>query len=286
MNREKLQGLYRTRRAFRYALYVLAAVTVFAVAGFFILPPVVKSLVIEQASKALHRPVAVRQIRINPFAMTLDIEGLSIKEREGTETFVGFDSLHVNLESTSLFKGGVVVGEIRLVNPTLRVVRLADNRYNFSDLLEESAKAPKSNAPTPLFSLNNIQLSGGGLVFEDQPMREKHEIRDIKLVLPFVSNMAYAVESFVEPSFSATVNGAPLHVKGKSKPFADSLESELALDLADVKLAQYFDYVPVKLPIRLESGALDTALTLSFRQEKSKAPLCMFPGPHRFAILM
>ena len=272
MNKEKLQALYRTRRIFRYALYFLLAISVFAVVGFFLLPPVVKSLAIEQVSKALHRPVAVRAIRINPFALTLDVEGFSIKEREGEEVFAGFDALHINLQSASLFKRGVVVGEIRLTNPLFRIVRKADNQYNFSDLVDEFASAPKSEttSPAPAFSVNNIQLTGGRLVFDDQPMKEKHEISDVRLTLPFISNMAYAVESFIEPSFSAVVNGAPLSAKGKSKPFADSHESELAFELSSLKVAQYFDYSPVKLPIRIASGNLDTALKVGFLQEKAK----------------
>ena len=82
-------------------------------------------------------------------------------------------------------------------------------------------------------------------------MHEKHEIRDVNLSLPFVSNMAYALDVFVEPAFSAVINGAMIRASGKSKPFADSLESELSLELADLKLTQYIDYLPVKLPVKL-----------------------------------
>lgn len=273
MNNEKIAGLYRANRTFRYATYFLAMTLVFAFFGFFILPPVVKSIAIEQASKVLHRPVAVKQVRINPFAMTLDVEGLSIKEREGDELFAGFDSLHVNLESASLVKMGLVIGEVRLVNPKFHVARLSGNRYNFSDLLELAAsepKASKNEGSALLFSVNNIQLQGGGVVFDDRPMQEKHEIRDINLSLPFVSNMAFALNTFVEPAFSAVVNGAPVRAIGKSKPFADSLESELSLDLADLRLTQYVDYLPMKLPVKLLAGTLDSALKFKFTQDKAK----------------
>ena len=273
MKNEKIAGLYRGSRVFRYAVYFLAVTLVFALFGFFVLPPVVKSIAIEQASKFLHRPVVVKQVRINPFAMTLDVEGLSINEREGDELFAGFDSLHVNFESVSLVKRGLVIGEVRLVNPKFHVVRLSDNRYNFSDLLEQSAsepKAPKTQGATPLFSVNNIQLQGGGIIFDDRPMHEKHEIRDVNLSLPFVSNMAYALDVFVEPAFSAVINGAMIRASGKSKPFADSLESELSLELADLKLTQYIDYLPVKLPVKLQAGTLDSAVKYKFTLDKAK----------------
>ncbi|MBV5337688.1 MAG: DUF748 domain-containing protein, partial [Deltaproteobacteria bacterium] len=229
-------------------------------------------------SEALHRPVTVKSVSINPYALSISLDGVAIQEREGKALFAGFDNLYLNIESSSLFRSGVVVGEIRLVNPRFNIVRLSDKRYNFSDLLDEMAAKPKSNEPPPFFSLNNIQLSGGVIEFDDQPVNGKHLVSDINLSLPFISNMAYAVESFVEPAFSAHINGAPLQIKGKSKPFANTLESELALDLDDLQLGKYLEYAPVKLPISIKSGALDSNFKLVFRQEKAKPSTLQLSG--------
>lgn len=271
MNSNRLTALFGKYRAVRYAAYAALAVVLFAIVGFFVLPPIVKSVAIDQASKALHRTVAVERVHINPFAMTLDVDGLSIKERDSETTFLAFDRLHVNLDVASLFKGGVVIGELRLERPRVHVARLQAGQYNFSDLLETAPASPppKSDAKPPLFSVSNIQIMGGALAFDDQPLREKHEIHGIDVSLPFISNMAFAVDTFVEPSFAAVVNGAPVHAKGKSKPFADSRESELSLDLADLKLTQYLPYVPAKLPVKLQNGMLDVGVTLRFHQDTS-----------------
>ncbi|MBV5331267.1 DUF748 domain-containing protein, partial [bacterium] len=119
---------------------------------------------------------------------------------------------------------------------------------------------------------------GGVSEFEDRLLNEKHIVSDINLSLPFVSSMAYATESFVEPLFSAHINGAPLVIKGRSKPFANSLESEMALDLGHLELAKYLDYIPFKLPVKVLSGALDTNLKLVFRQEKGKPSTLLLSG--------
>ena len=262
-----LVNAYRTRRLLRYSVWLVILVAVFALLGFFVLPPVAKSVAISQASKALHRPVAIEDIRVNPFAMTLDVDGLSIKEREGEEVFVGFDHFHADLDAASLFKGGIVFSEIQLVNPQARIVRLKGGRFNFSDLVDEFANKPKTEEEQDSkfnFSLNNIQISGGKLVFDDRVVGEKHEAVDITLALPFVSNMEYAVQTFVEPAFSAVINGAALQAKGKSKPFTESMDSELVLDLSGVKVPGYLVYSPVKPPVRLASGTLDTALSIVF----------------------
>jgi len=281
LDKEKFQAVLRSSRARKYGIRVLLTIALIGILGFFVLPPIVKSVAQDQLGKALHRPVAIGSVHINPYALSINLEKFAIKEREGDETFASFDSLYLNLESLSIFRLGPVFGEIRLVNPKLRVIRLSDKRYNFSDLLDEFMAKPKNDDPVPPFSLNNIQLTGGSIEFDDRALAEKHTVSDINISLPFISSMAYAMDSFVEPSFSAQVDGAPLSIKGKSKPFADSLESEMALDLADLQLAKYLDYAPLKLPVQVTSGALDTNLKLVFHQEKDKASTLLLSGASR-----
>ena len=80
----------------KYGLRFLIAVVLIGVVGFFALPPVVKYFAVKKLSELLHRPVAIQNISINPYVMSLTVDGLDIKEREGEATFVGFDSLYVN----------------------------------------------------------------------------------------------------------------------------------------------------------------------------------------------
>ena len=278
IEKAKLQAVIRSPRTKKYGIRVLLTIVLIGVIGFLVLPPIVKSVAQDQLGKVLHRPVTIENIRINPYALSITLEKFAIKEKDGNETFAGFDSLYLNLESLSLIRLGPVFGELRLVNPKIRVARLADKRYNFSDLLDEFMAKPKNDDPVPPFSVNNIQITGGSIEFDDRALNEKHAVSDINLSLPFVSSMAYATESFVEPLFSAQIDGAPLVIKGKSKPFADSLESEIALDISDLQIAKYLDYVPVKLPIQVNSGALDADLKLVFHQEKEKASTLLLSG--------
>lgn len=278
IDKAKIQALAQSPQTKKYTLRIVLTIVFIGVLGFFVLPPLVKSVLLDQLSQTLHRPVAVDRVRINPYALSVELEGVSIGEREGGEQFAGFDSLYVNLEASSLFRLGPVISEVRLVNPKLKVVRVSASRYNFSDLLEEFMARPSNDDPVAAFSVNNIQLTGGVVEFDDRPLAEKHTISDITLTLPFVSSMAYAVESFVEPVLAAKIDGAPLLVKGRSKPFANSLESEVAIDLDDLQLAQYVDYLPFELPIKVLSGALDSTLKLTFRQEKERPSTLVLAG--------
>ena len=126
----KIRSALKSPRTRRIGLRLIIAFVLIGVLGFLVLPPVVKHVLLGQMSEALHRPVTIKSISINPYALSAVIEGLEIKEREGSETFVGFDTLYVNLQSSSLFRWGPVVNEIRLVNPRFRVVRLAENHVS------------------------------------------------------------------------------------------------------------------------------------------------------------
>jgi hypothetical protein len=253
----------------KYALGAILVVLVIGALGFLVLPPLVKTMLVDKLSEVLHRPVTVQSVSINPYTLSVQVAGLAIQEKGGGETVAGFDSLYVNVESSSFFRGGPVISELRLVGPVFRIVRLADGRLNFSDLIDEFIARPASDDPTPAFSVNNIQISGGKIELDDRALAEKHLISDVNIALPFVSSLPTATEIFVEPAFSASIDGSPLVVQGKSKPFATSMESELALDLRDVQLGKYIDYSPVRLPVQVVSGALDSDLKLRFQRHGS-----------------
>ena len=290
IDKAKLLAILHSARTRMYCKRGLITLLIIGLLGFVVLPPIVKSVLLDKLSIALQRPVSLQRVSINPYALSLTLEGLKIGERvkdsdnaapgvkSEAKPFVAFDRLYLNLESTSLFRGGFVLGEIQLINPRISLIRYAEQRYNFSDLLDAALSAPPSEGPSPRFSLNNIQISGGSVEFDDQPFSEQHTLSDIQLALPFVSNMAYAVNSFVEPAFSAKVNGAPLALKGRSKIFADSLESEVAFDIDGLKLADFLDYSPVPLALKMRSGTFDSRLKLVFSQEKKQPATLTLSG--------
>ncbi|MDR2613861.1 MAG: DUF748 domain-containing protein [Candidatus Accumulibacter sp.] len=280
IDKTKIRAALQSSGARKYERWFVVAVVSFGILGFLALPPLVKSVATDKLSEALHRPVSIGKVAINPFALTLEVDDLDIRERDRDVSFAGFGKLYVNLGASSLFRWGPVIDEIRLVDPKLKVVRLAGNRYNFSDLLDEFAAGPKEGegGPMPAFSLNNIQVSGGTLEFDDRVIGEEHRVENIALALPFVSSMDYATDILVEPHFSALVDGTRLDLRGKSKPFAESRESEFTLHLNDMRLPVYFAYLPARLPMKLESGTLDADLKLVFGKEPEKAPHLFVSG--------
>lgn len=253
------------RLAFWWILGLFAA---YVLIDFLIFPPVVKYVLESQLGEAFHRKVSVERVSTNPFIRAMAIDGLAVHSAEGQE-ILGFDHLYLDAEFfASLMQGGLVIREARLDGPRLRVTRVSPVRYDISDLIDEWSKP--SDSPPPRFAVSNIQVTGGQVTFIDKPKGLTHTVSDLALNLPFVSNLPYAAEIFVEPHFSATINGAPLVLNGRSKPFTESHESELNLDLDRVELAKYLPYSPLRLPFVLKSGSLDTELKLVFRQNQQQ----------------
>ena len=249
---------------------------------FFAGPPLLKSYLVDSLSKQLGRSVTVGAVHVNPFMLSVIIDDFALAERDGKTPFVAFKQAYVNAQLASIVARGPVLSEIRLTEPRVRLARGADERYNFQDIVERLAKPaaqPTKPEAEPLnFSLNNIHVIKGEIDFDDQPKGRKHEIRDINIAIPFLSNLFYRVDDYVQPAFSAVVNGAPVQITGQSKPFEADRESSLELKLSQLALGEYLTYVPKQLHFALPGGTLDADIKLSFLQPQGKAPVLRISG--------
>ena len=281
----KLLFMNFLRRFKKILLGVAIFFVLFTLVGFFVLPPILKSILTQKLSENLHREVSIRQIKLNPYALSLTVRGFLIKERNSPEAFVSFDELFINLQSLSAIKRAILIKEFRISRPFIKVARNQDLSYNFSDLLEKKenvkeAKAEEKIQPAkPLnFSVNNIRIENGSIDFLDGTTEIKHTVKDLKIALPFVSNIPYQVEIFVEPTFSAKINETAYAIQGKTKPFADSRETSFDIDIRDLNIPYYLAYLPVKRNFRMDSGFMDVKAKLFFLQQKDKATSVTIQG--------
>ena len=264
-------------RPAKWALRGLAVVALVGVAGFWIAPPLVKSVAEKQLGELLHRPVTIEGLSINPYALSAEVRGFRMLEPDGQRPAASFASLYVNLEAESLLRGGVVVEEVKLVEPTVSVVRLEGQRYNWSDVIDEMLNKPDDGSKTH-FAVHNIRVEKGRIDFDDRPLKQKQVVSDLDLGVPFVSNLPSQVETFVEPLLALKVNGAPFVVKGKSKPFSLSRESLVGIKFDGFDLTRYVDYLPVEKTFRLPSARLSSDLELSFAQPADQPPSVSVKG--------
>ena len=144
---------------------------------------------------------------------------------------------------------------------------------------KKEAKPPEKGKPKPLrFSLNNIKIENGSIDFFDEPKQTKHTIRELNIGVPFLSNILSYVQIYVQPEFSAKINGTPYSIQGKTKPFADSLETSFDINIKDLDIPYYLAYVPTKMNFKIVSAFLDTQTKISFIEIKGKKPSLIVVG--------
>ncbi|WP_426394241.1 DUF748 domain-containing protein [Ralstonia sp. R-29] len=271
-----------SRRTKRIGLGVLIFLVVFGLLGAFGGPPLLHHLAETQLSKLLDRPVSVGKISINPYTLRVDADQLHIAERDGKTPFVDVGHLHVNASWSSIFRRAPVIEELSIDAPRVHLVRTAEQRFNFSDIVDklsqpENPPKPKSTEPAR-FVFANLQLTNGAIDFVDQPLGAQHKVEGLQIGVPFLASLPADVDIFVQPLLAATIDGAPLHFAGKTKPFADSLESNLNIKIDGLELPRYLGYVPGPLPVTVPQGKLTTDLTIDFQKPKTGAPVLRVHG--------
>jgi hypothetical protein len=243
----------------------------------FVIPYFAPKFLANLLSEKLHRPVTIKQIDLQPYAMTASVKGFSMMEPDKSAIAASFDEIFVNLQAESIFRLAPVVQEVKLTGPHLNIIRNADGSYNFTDLIKEFLEQPDDDSK-PKFAVFNIQLQKGRIDFDDRIANQKHVITDIHVGIPFFSNLPSQVDAFVQPSLAAEVDGAPFMLKGKTRPFRNTREATLDINLHELDLARYFDYLPVATRFKLDSGKLDSKLVVSFIQPERQVPAITVAG--------
>lgn len=269
----------RSRPAVRRGLIAAAsALLLYALFGFFALPAILKSVVPRKLSEALHRSVSVKEIRVNPFVLSATVRGLEISDRGGSAVWISAGEIYANAQLASVIRGGPVLRELRVTRPYLNVVRRPDGSYNFSDLLEKKPQKQEQPSKPLRYSFNNIQVIDGSVDFYDALKDSRNQVREIRIAVPFISNLRYYVDRYVQPSFSAMVNGDNVVLHGKTKPFEKSLDTVFDVRIVDLDLPHYLAYLPFRHPYEVPTATLDLDAAVSFAQNPGVPPAVRVKG--------
>ncbi len=262
---QTMRDVAQSRRTRRVITGLLIFIVLFGLLGFFAAPPLIRHIAEQQLSKQLDRPATIGRIALNPYTLKLEADRVHIGERGGAGDFVDIERLIVQPSWSSLFRAAPIIDEVQLDSPRFHVVRYDAQRFNFTDLIEKFSKQPSAPDTKPtLFSVSNIRLENGQITFDDKLLGATHVIDQWKLGIPFIATLPSKTDIFVEPLLRARIDGSPLAIDGKTKPFAASRESEVSLRFDGLDVPRLISYVPTKLPVIVQSGKLSTDLKLNF----------------------
>ncbi|HEV2680317.1 MAG TPA: DUF748 domain-containing protein [Rhodanobacter sp.] len=265
--RERALAVYHSHRVRKTLLILAIVLVIFGLLGFFAAPSIIKGQIESRASAALSRPVTLGGVHLNPYTLKLDLDQLHIGNKDGKSAFVDIDRLTINTSWTSLFRMAPVLDELALQHPRIHIARTADQQFNFTDLIDRYASKPSDpNAPPTRFALSNISVHNGDIQFDDQVTKASHHVEQLELGIPFIANLPSDTDVFVQPLLAMRVDGSPVRIGGKTKPFANNRESSIGFQLDHFDLPRYLGYVPTSLPVAIPQGQLSGKLELHFVQ--------------------
>ncbi|MCE5281160.1 MAG: DUF748 domain-containing protein [Deltaproteobacteria bacterium] len=267
--------------------FVLIAIGFLALLAIFIaavLPGLVKGKAVELLSETTGRPVRIEKISLNPLTLTASVQGFALEEKGGGP-FLSIGVLRVSVSPASIYRRALVLSEVTIESPSVRIVRTGPDRFNFTEILERQKKKeekPESAAIFPLV-LNGFTLSKGSLELDDRAVAggRQHTLKNLEVALPWLSTLPDESDREAAPQLSVLVNGAPLTLAGKVKLFRKDPEGSLRVTLQKLSLPELAVYVPQAPPVDLASGRLSLDLDLHYRQPLKEKPELTAKGTAR-----
>jgi Domain of Unknown Function (DUF748) len=233
----------------------LACVILIGLAGFFVLPPIIKTQAEKRLSAELGRAVSIGKVHFNPYMLSLVLEDLDIREKDGSASFLGWARLYVRFDATRSLAGDWVLGAIALDGFHARVVINPDGSFNFSDLLQKFAHPSTAPAKSGrAVRVGKLQVNGATLDFSDRTLR--HPFAAVVGPMTFAlsgfrttgsSGAPYHFDALTDAgerlTWSGTLSADPLESQGEFrvenlilKKYAPYLESRSLADVTDGKL--------------------------------------------------
>lgn len=239
--------------------------------GFFGVPYYVTNILPESFHTKTGMVLQPASVTFNPFTFQFATGEVRILSESGA-TILALRALVADVAPVPLFRLNMVCKSITISELDLNIAREGDGTYNFQQIFgaKKGSKISEiinfSDIPM-FFSLNNISVINSKITFNDTPAGKIHIIDKIKLDLPNFSNTPFQTDQYLQPHFSAVVNGSPIELTEEAR-FGDSGNKEqatkLSLDVHDLELAAYVDYLPLGLPMEFKKGTANGKIDLLF----------------------
>ena len=259
----------KSNRWARRASWLVAGLLGLWLLAWLAVPPIARAQIEKHASEALGRRVTVAKVEFAPWSLEATVRGLSIASQDGQSPQVQIARIYIDAELQSLWRLAPVLDALQVDDPVIHITQTAPGEFDFDDVLAHLAqqRKPDEEPASPLrFALYNIALQGGAIDFNDRTVDKVHQLRQLKLELPFLSNFAADREIRVIPRLAFDLNGSAFDSAAQATPFAQNRQTDLHLQIHGFDLAPFSGYIPGSVPVRLRAGTLNADLKLDFEQ--------------------
>jgi hypothetical protein len=153
----------------KFGLIIIGLFILYMIAGFWVVPPLLKPRLEKELSGQIGRKVTIEKIKLNPLVLSATTTNLTVYEKDG-EPFAGFKELLIDAELSSIVRWAVTFKEIRVLSPFGVLKLLPDKTLNITDILTKFSQpepAPEQQAELPRAILSKLQVEDGKFTLEN-----------------------------------------------------------------------------------------------------------------------
>jgi hypothetical protein len=276
-------------------IIAVALMITYTLAGFFLAPYLIKRQATRFARESLKCLVVMEEVRVNPYALTLDIRNFDLKERDGSP-LLAFKAFFINFEISSLWHWAWTFADVRLEGPAVNLEIKPGNRINFIEIADRIPKKENEGktsrqekaggeARPPRVIFEHIALNQGRLVFTDRsgPTPGSIALEPVGLELKNLTTLPgkKGICSF-EASLAVREGGA-VYAKGRFTLAQKSAEA--TVHVSNLALTPFQPYLARYAYLSVDAGDLSVAGKVSYRKGE-KGPNLQFSGDAHVADLL
>lgn len=154
----------------RWAAAAVGLLAAYTVAGFWLVPLVIKNQVLKFGQTELGRQATIRELRFNPYTLRLEAQDLRLAEADGAPLFT-IGKLAMELQWRSLVRRAWSFVEIHITAPSASLAIAADGKFNLAELLatlERRLRETSADTSLPRLIIGRFMLEQGKLELRDR----------------------------------------------------------------------------------------------------------------------
>ena len=242
----------------RVLAVIVLLFSLYTLAGFFLVPHLVRSLLVGNIQKTLGVAAEVGDIQVNPLTLKLDLKNFSLPAASGKK-LLGFEHFSVNVSPASLWRRALVFGDIVLDAPFVNAKVAADGSVNLMQLRPKNPPAAppppdQGKQPLPRVQIGLFRVSNGTVSYEDESRS------------PTFATRLEPIE-FDLRDFSTGVEGGLFDFSGKTRNderiewhghlSIPDLESDGQVKLTGLQAKTIWEYIESRVNFAISSGKID-----------------------------
>ena len=127
-------------RKYRRAIGIFAAVlSVYALAGFFLVPWLIKKNAVEIVADTIGAELRIEKVAVNPFVLSLQVDGVALDDPSGAPV-LRVHQIFVNFQLSSLLRWAWTFDEVRIDAPEAFLARDSGGVFNIGFLMPQSGE--------------------------------------------------------------------------------------------------------------------------------------------------